>query len=376
MNSQGLVLKRHKNRKKINPDSFYHLVTKDIFGNKLNNKKKEVFYLELYSMLHAGMDIKDSMEVFIEQQNKSEEKKIFKNLVNDLVEGSSLSQSMQNSKQFTAYEFYCIQIGEESGRLMDVLKQLADFFSERVKMIRQIVKSVSYPIVILLASLIATGFMITFIVPMFSNIFQRFGSDLPLLTKIFINISGTLKNNLLIIALVITSISLLLIVFWNHDKIKKTRQLITIKIPYLGNMTTSIYMARFCSAMSLLISAKIPLVTSINLVKKMISFYPIQIALDQIEVELIDGNDFHKSLAQHKIFDAKMISLLKVGEEVNKLDEFFKKLHSYYSDEVDMRANALNTFLEPLIIIFLGLTVGAMLIAMYLPMFQLSNSIG
>nr|WP_321355531.1 type II secretion system F family protein [uncultured Draconibacterium sp.] len=342
----------------------------------MNNKKKEVFYLELYSMLHAGMDIRDSLEVFIGQQNKPEEKKIFENLVIDLVAGSSLSQSMQNSKQFTAYEYYCVQIGEESGRLMDVLKQLADFFSERVKMIRQIVKSISYPIVILLSSLVATGFMITFIVPMFSNIFQRFGSDLPVLTKVFINISDSLKNNLLSIIFIITSISVMLRIFWNHNKFKNTRQLITIKVPYLGNMTKSIYMARFCSAMSLLISAKIPLVTSISLVKKMISFYPIQIALNQIEVDLINGNEFHKSLANHKIFDAKMISLLKVGEEVNKLDEFLKKLHSYYSDEVDMKANALNTFLEPLIIIFLGLTVGAMLIAMYLPMFKLSNSIG
>lgn len=376
MTQQGLLLKKDKRQYDFNFNSLTHFINKDLWSKKMNNKKKEFFYLELSSMLQAGMLIKDSMDVFIGEQTKPEEKKIFQNIVDDLIGGYSLFESLKRSRQFSPYEYYCIQIGEESGKLTDILKELADYYTERVKMMKQIIKSISYPIVILLSSLLATGFMITFIVPMFSSIFKRFGSDLPLVTKFFINVSSVLKEHILLIFLILIFLILSFIVLRKNESFRKKRQIFIGKLPYFGDMTKSIYMARFCSAMSLLIAARIPIVNAIALVRKMIDFYPIQAALEQVEKDLVNGMEFYKSLEKHKIFDAKMIALLKVGEEVNKMDVFFKKLHLYYSEEVDMKANALNTFLEPLIIIFLGLTVGAMLVAMYLPMFKLSNSIG
>ena len=179
--------------------------------------------------------------------------------------------------------------------------------------------------------------MIAFIVPMFSNIFKRFGNDLPVITKAFINISDILKENILIILVSILLSILLLLIFWEKPSFRNRRQSLVCKIPFIGNLTVNIYLARFCSSMSLLISAKVPLVHAIGLVRKMISFQPLQIHLDQVEKDLINGMQFHKSLSQFKIFDPKMIALLKVGEEVNKIDLFFQKLHEYYSEEVDMK---------------------------------------
>ena len=373
MRTKGLVLNKATKSKKT---SFSAILNKDLFATKLNNKRREIFYLELYSMLQAGMDIKDSFDILIDQQDKQTLSDLFGMIKADIIGGYSLSESLQRSQQFTAYEYFCIQIGEESGQLMKVLEQLAKYFGDKSRLSRQIMKSISYPIVILITSVFAVGFMITFIVPMFSNIFQRFGKELPGLTKVFINLSEGFKNNFFWIFFLITGIIMIIRFFWNNKLFQKKRQVLFSRLPYFGEMIRSIYLARFCSALSLLMGAKVPLVQSIQLVIKMIEYHPIKVALEQVENDLVQGKSLHYSFGQFKIFDAKMISLIKVGEEVNRLEFFFAKLQSYYADDVDMKSNALNTFLEPIIIIFLGLTIGTMLVAMYLPMFQLSSSIG
>ena len=376
MHERGINIKKYKLAKEAKKRSFFsELLNKDVFHKKINLKGKENFYLELFSMLQAGMDINDSIGIVLEQQQKQFEREIFLNIKEDLVSGYSLSECMKRSKQFTPYEYYCVQIGEESGRVKEVLEELATYFGNKIKIVRQIIKNISYPIVILSSSIIAMIFMITFIVPMFSSIFERFGGDLPVITKVFISIADIIKENILIVFLFITLLISILYFIWNKPKVKIWRHFIVIKIPVIGSMVRSIYLSRFCSAMALLTSAKVPLVTSINLVGKMIDYYPLKNALEIIENEIIKGNPFYKSISKFSLFDAKMVALLKVGEEVNKMDTFFLKLHRNYSDEIDMKANAINTFLEPIIIVFLGLVIGTMLIAMYLPMFKLSNSI-
>jgi len=357
-------------------NSIIDVLNIDILPFKLNNKRKEVFYIELYSMLSAGMDIKDSLDIIIDQGEKSKEKNLFENLKENLIGGMSLSQCLRRSGYFTPYEYYCVQIGEESGRLIDVLEQLSDFFTKKIKLRQQIVKSLSYPLVILMSSLLAVGFMLTFIVPMFSSIFKRFGSDLPVITKAFINMSNGLKDNSAWILGSLTILTVSLFFVWNKLKFKRVRQRFVDKVPYVNRLIRGVYLSRFCASMALLIGAKVPLVNSVSLVKKMIDYYPISNSLDKLELELINGVPLYKGMSTYSIYDKKMLALIKVGEEVNKLDVFFDKLNQRYSNEVDSTAVVLNTFLEPLIIGILGVIIGVMLVAMYLPMFRLSSSIG
>jgi type IV pilus assembly protein PilC len=148
------------------------------------------------------------------------------------------------------------------------------------------------------------------------------------------------------------------------------------KIPVIGTVVSGIFLARFCSSMALLMSAKVPLLQAIQLVRQMISYYPIKSSLGIIEKGILQGDSLNNCLSQFKVYDSRMIVLIKVGEEVNQLDVFFGKLADKYSEDVDHKTGLLSTFLEPIIIIFLGIIVGFILIAMYLPMFQLSTSIG
>jgi type IV pilus assembly protein PilC len=150
---------------------------------------------------------------------------------------------------------------------------------------------------------------------------------------------------------------------------------LVLRIPVIGELIRKIYLARFANTMSLLIGSRIPMLQSVELVSKMVSFYPIESTLPKVAVEIMSGHALHQSLASHTIYPPKMISLIKVGEEVNQLDLFFSKVSNQYSGEVEHRTNILSKFLEPLIIVVLGLVVGVILIAMYLPLFKLGQSV-
>jgi len=136
------------------------------------------------------------------------------------------------------------------------------------------------------------------------------------------------------------------------------------------------YIGQFTQAVALLTTAKVPVLNSIQLTKKMIDFYPLQMALQDVEAKILSGITLSESLKAHKIFDSKMISLLKVAEETNQNEFIFERLTSQYNEEIQYKSKMLSTVLEPLIIIFLGALVAVILIAMYLPMFTLSTVLG
>ncbi|WP_068473274.1 type II secretion system F family protein [Saccharicrinis aurantiacus] len=343
---------------------------------KLSDKDKELFYLELFSMLEAGIDIKRCLDILMTQQTKVADKEIYKQLQILILKGNSLSSSMKSVKVFSSYEYYCVQIGEESGQLLKVLVELSGFYTAKLRLRKQLVKSLSYPFVIVMASIGAVAFMLTFIVPMFSDIFKRFDGNLPYLTKIFINLSSTIGNNIIAILLVMFIGVIGIIYGFKNKKITKKMQILYLKIPYVGQLISGIYLSRFFSSMSLLLSSKVPLVDSLDLVGKMVEFYPLQIILVKAKADIHKGSSLCSSLKGHKLFDAKVIAMVNIGEDINKLPEFFAKLNSRYTEELEVKSAALNTFLEPIIIMGLGIVIGLILVSMYLPMFKLSTSMG
>mgnify|MGYP000184578243 CR=1 FL=1 len=346
----------------------------ELFGSGLSDKKKEAFYIEMSILLSAGVDIKTALEIIYEEQTKAKEKALFGTLKENIIAGSTLSDAIKNSGKFSDYEFFSLQIGEESGKLALVLQQLAAFYQSKIKQRRQLVSALSYPVLVLSTSFGAIFFMMNFIVPMFADIFKRFGGNLPGITQAIVSISEVVNNYILYVFLMI--IGTVIFLFTQKQKVwyQKWSAILIIKIPLMGDLIKKIYLARFCYSMNLLISSKIPILRSLDLIKKMIGFYPIEIALTQIEEDILQGKALHKSMAEHEIFPKRLVSLVKVGEEVNQLDIFFDKIAKQYTDEIEHQTGLIGSLIEPIMIIFLGLVVGIILIAMYLPLFQLSNS--
>lgn len=356
----------------------FDFLNKDLklFGSGFSDKKKERFYSELCILFSARVDIRSALELIEEEQTKEKDKILFSTIKEAVISGSSLSKAMEQTGLFSAYEFYSLQIGEESGRLTEVLQELSTFFEKKIQQKRQLVSALSYPAVVFLASFGAIFFMLKFVVPMFADVFKRFKGELPYFTRLIIQLSDAFSNYAMYF---IFGITLLILFLHNQRKTIWFRKLsanILLRTPIMKDMISKIYLARFSQSMNLLISAKTPLVTAIELVKKMVGFYPIEISLETIQEDIMRGQSLHSSLAKFKIYNKRMISLIKVAEEVNQLDTMFARLAKQYSDEVDYQTSILGSLIEPVMIIFLGLLVAIILVAMYLPLFQMSSTVG
>lgn len=352
------------------------IFSKDISfgGGGFNDKKRESFYHELSILIAAGVDIKTSFELIASEQKSEKDKALIENIMNSIVNGSSFSTALSQQGGFTMYECVSVQIGEETGKLVTVLDQLADYYRNNIAQKRQIVSSLTYPGIVLMTSLGAIFFMLNFVVPMFSDIFKRFGGELPAITKFIIDSAAFMHDFGLLFLL--ATISLVWFVFKQRNKewFRRSSSKIFLRLPFVGELIRKIYLIRFCTSMTLLISSKVPILRAIQLIRKMINYYPIEESLDQIEKDVMVGIPLHESLGKFSIYPRKMIYLIKVGEEVNQLDHFFQKTSDQYDDEVKHLTSIMGSLVEPFMIVFLGLVVGFILIAMYLPLFQLSSS--
>ena len=343
-------------------------------GKELNDKKKEYLYLELSSLLLAGINLKSSFELITTGLSNEKDKELYRNIQDVVLKGVTFSQALQQTGRFSLYEVFSLQIGEETGKLVEVLQDLAKFYQNKIKQRRKIVSALTYPCVVMSTSLAAVFFMLKFVVPMFGDVFKRFGGHLPWITEKIIGVSTAMENNFWRFIILVILVTVFILRTRKTEQFRRLASQVLLRLPVIGNMIQKIYLARFCNSMRLLINAKLPLLRAIALIRQMISFYPIESSLQKVENDIMNGQSLHQSLQQFGIYPAKMIQLVKIGEETNQLDYFFGKISDQYIEEVEHQTATLSSIMEPLIVIFLGLIVGVIMISMYLPLFQMSNS--
>jgi type IV pilus assembly protein PilC len=357
-------------------DKLRDVLSRDIsFGSgQLPDQKKEDFFFELSTLLKSGIDLKNSLDLLTIEGSGDKYLAVYKKIKEAVIAGIPLSKAVSLSTKFSEYDVLSIEIGEETGNLAVVMEELGGFYKRKVDQRRKITNALTYPAIVLTTSFGAVFFMLRFVVPMFSDVFRRFGGELPWMTKLVISASGLMSAIVLPFVLFLGVLIYVYFRYKNHKKVRALLSRFVLAIPVVKELVLKIYLARFCNTMQLLISSRIPLLKAISLSRKTIGFYPLEVALEKSEVSVMSGRSLHDSLSDFPVFPAKMVQLVKVGEEINKLEDFFKNLGDQYVQEVEYQTNTVSKLIEPLIIIFLGLVVGFILISMYLPMFQMSNS--
>lgn len=343
-------------------------------SKKLKDAKKEEFYSEVFLLLQSGLDLKQSIEIFTHQQTVDYVRNIFREIEEKLIKGSSFSEALHHFPDFSAYEYYSIKIGEESGQLLEVLFELGNFYQRKMKQQKQLVSAFTYPSVILVTAVVAVGFMMNFIVPMFADAFKRFNSDLPGLTQFIVSLSEGFRHYWWLLLMVLAGVAFAV---YSLQKIREVRSWFSeniIHFPLIGILLQKIYLARFCQSMALMVAARTPLIVSLDLVGKMVGFIPLEKALKEVCQDIYKGKMLNEAMEPIALFDQRMVSLIRVGEETNRLDVIFKKLYDQYSTEADHRTTMMNAMLEPILIVIVGVLVAVILIAMYLPMFKIGNS--
>jgi type IV pilus assembly protein PilC len=367
---------KKKSTKEKPQSGLFELLNTDIsFGNgQLPDKKKEMFYNELGTLISSGIDIRTSLELTSSSFTNAKDLALFNAIQKEVIAGKTLSETLKQNQKFSPYEYYSVRIGEETGKLGEVLAELAKYFKSKITQRRKIIGAITYPLLVLSTSFAAIFFMIKFVVPMFADVFKRFGGKLPYITSLIVRFSAWFDRYIYLILLMIIGLIVFYLVSRKTIWFKKYVALTLIRIPIVGDILKKIYLARFANTMRLLTGTNTPLLQALEMVRQMITFYPIEQSLIMAEKDIMLGSSLAKTLSKHEFYPVKFIQMIRIAEEVNKLEYFFEQLANQYTEEVEYKTNAISGMLEPLIIIFLGLAVGVILIAMYLPMFQMSNS--
>ncbi len=339
------------------------------------DKQKEDFYREFSTLIKSGVDFNQALKILTEQQKSKYIRSVYEEINDAVVKGKPLHETIQSYPFFSPYEYYSIKIGEETRRLPEIFDQLQKFYARKIKMKRQIVSVLAYPVFVLSITFAVLYFMLNYVVPMFASVFQQFGKELPEITKFVVRLSDNFSTMALVTGVVMLSLFVMQRILKNNDKYKAIMASLLLKTPFFGKLIQKIYLARFCQSLSLLLSAKTPLITALDLTEKMITFHPIKQAISKSKKDILKGETLTNSLKKHKFFTPKIISLTSIGEQINELDKMYDGLANQYNEDIDHSTKMIGTILEPLMILIIGGIVGFIMVAMYSPLFDLSKII-
>lgn len=342
-------------------------------ANSFGNKQKARFFAETGTLLSAGVDLHTILNIATSSNKDNKNELLYKEIAQQVINGTSMSEAMSVSNKFNNFDYYSVLIGENTGEISSVFVRLGEYYNKKIERQRKIKGAMSYPIIVLLTTIGAIWFMLKFVVPMFAQTLIKFGGELPALTRIIINLSEGVTS-FSIGSLIIVGIMLLI---WKRNRHKETVQkslsTLLLKTPYLGKYVYKANMLEFVMGMNLLLNSKVNIVESIDMARKISSFYPLTKSLERIKGDIMKGDFFYRSMEKQHFFEASMITMVKIGEEVNQLDRIFLQLSKQYENELEYQSTVFMSILEPAIILVLALVVGVILVAMYLPMFKIGT---
>ncbi|MGH1437840.1 MAG: type II secretion system F family protein [Lewinella sp.] len=358
--------------------SWMDFLNRDIqlFGGGLSWQHKEALFSELAVLLRAGLDIRSALELIQANEPKEKIRNVFASVYQTLVDGASLAAAMEQTQQFSTYELSSIRIAEESGKLLPVLERLATHFAKNIQLRRLLMSALSYPILVLVVAGFSLLFLLNFLVPLFGDIYARLNQELPGITQFIINFSDQLNKSLPYLTVGTVVLGIVGFYFRKADLVKQSGAALMIRLPLFGPLIRKVYLSRFNHGLSFLLSSSVPLTQALELVGTMVDFHPISSKLINVQQQILHGQALHESLQKVTIVPARMLALIKIGEETNHLPQMLEKIAAQYDEEVEQKTKLLGSLLEPLLIVFLAITVGIVLVSMYLPIFKLVTNFG
>ncbi len=342
--------------------------------NILKNSEKANIYLGLHTMLKSGLDMVTALDIVESEQKKEKDQKLLNKLKNLFINGASFSKAMQQVGCFSSYECESVKIGEETARLPYIFKSLSNYYLNLVKVRRKLIGLMTYPIIVILASFGVVAFMSKVLIPSFIGLYNSMGGEIPAFTKNVMNVFNGFMSAIPYLIVLIAIVIFTSPYYKNKDGYRKVTSSIIRRIPYLGNLVERIYILRFTSSMSLLLSSKIDLVQALEMAGNMINYYPLEKILQQSKAEILSkGINLYQIFSKYNFFDKKLLSVIRVGEEVNQLAEMFEQYSTQADEQIEHEMNQFSNVLQPVILLFVGAIVMVIMFAMFAPIINMSD---
>lgn len=351
------------------------------FG-RVKVKQLTTFTRQLSTLQDAGLPILRSIRILEQQQKPGMLRASLKEVTEDVESGMTLSEAMaRHPKAFNRLYTNMVAAGEAGGVLDVILQRLADFMEKAQRLRRKVIGAMIYPTVVITIAMAITMAIVIFLVPQFRNIFKDFGAKLPAITELLIAISDWMigRNGGLPGFVIMLGLPLILFGLYKLIRMSQTGRVIldtlSMKIPVLGQIISKSGVARFTRTLGTLISAGVPILEAIKITRDTTGNEVYASMMDRVHDGIREGDSFANPLRASKTVDSIVVNMVDVGEETGELDKMLMKVADNYDDEVDTLVASLVSLLEPVLVIVLGTIVGFIVIALYMPMINLIQSL-
>lgn len=346
------------------------------FAPKVKTKDLQIFTRQFATLINSGIPIVDALKILSESTSDKLIKEAVLQIKASIETGKKLSDSM---KQFPRVfdDLYCnmIRAGEEAGIIDVILNRLSIYSEKNEKIKNQIKGAMAMPIVIVIAAILVITGIIVFIIPKFQELYKGSGKELPALTQLLINISDGLRNNWFGILVSGFVAVYFIVTFFASKEGRQTLDKFLINAPVIGDVVQKASVARLSRTMSTLLSSGISMLESIDIAANTAGNHVIENALKSCKESISVGRPFHLPLSRQKEIPQMVSQMVAIGEQTGALDSMLGKIADFYEDEVENAIRAMTSLIEPLLMIVLGGIIGFILVAMYLPVFQMGDTV-
>ncbi len=344
---------------------------------KVTTKDLVVFTRQFATMIDAGLPLVQCLDILGRQQDNKTFKKILVQVKEDVEAGSTFADALKkHPKAFDELYINLVAAGEVGGILDTILNRLAAYIEKALKLKKQIKGAMTYPATVVGIAFVVIAVILVFVIPTFEQMFADFGGALPAPTQFVINLSNFVQDYILAI---IGGIIISIFAFKRIYRTQKGRAKIddfALRLPIFGPLIRKAAVAKFTRTLGTMISSGVPILDGLDIVAKTAGNKTVEKAIYKVRQSISEGKTIAEPLEQSGVFPPMVCQMIAVGEQSGAIDTMLNKIADFYDDEVDDAVSALTSMLEPLLMLFLGTTVGGLVIAMYLPIFKLAGTVG
>lgn len=347
------------------------------FEKRVKIASLAVFAKQMAGLVNAGLPLLRVLVILSEQTEDKVLRAALAEVQSEVARGASLSAAMGNQPRvFPPLMVSIVRVGETGGFLGESLQSIARTYSNEAELQNKIKAATTYPIVVLVIAILGVIAMVTFVVPVFKNMFEGLGSDLPVPTQIIV----TLSNQMFWLLPVLIVVGIAGWIWWtrnkNTERVRKVVDPLKLKLPVFGPLNTKIAVARFARSLSMMLNAGVPLIQALSIVGEASSNHRIEQTVRSVQESVRQGRSFAAPLASAAVFPPMVAQMVSVGEESGALPEMLTSIAEFYESEVDTATSQLTATIEPVLIVGIGILIGGMVVSLYLPIFTIYGEIG
>ncbi len=355
---------------------------KDLFENvsflqpKVKNADIILFARQFSTMIDAGLPIIQCLDILCTQQGNPTFRKMLKQIKESVEGGATLAEALKKfPKQFDDLFVNMIAAGEAGGILDAILRRLAAYMEKTAKLKAKVKGAMTYPIVTLLVAVGVLAVILIFVIPVFEEMFADFGGDLPTATKIVVAMSDMVKSKApyILVAIIIGVIAFKK--FYSTEKGTAIIDDLILRFPVFGDLLRKVAVAKFTRTMGTMLASGVAILEALDIVAKTAGNKTVEKAIYDVRTGIAEGRTMADPLTESGVFPAMVCQMISVGESTGALDSMLEKIADFYDEEVDQAVENLTSLIEPFMLVFLGVTIGGLVVAMYLPIFKMAGAI-